>query len=346
MVTMQQVADRARVSISTVSFVVNGTKPVTAETRDRVLTAIDELGYRRNAMARALATRRSRIIALLHPIIDRNMNAFVESAATAAAAAGYSLVLWPLHTDNQAQEVSTLATSGMAEGVLLLEVQFDDERVTRLEAVGAPYVLIGRTRELAGRDYVDIDFESTIATVVDRLVGLGHRHLALVVEDLAGTELADYAPPLRTAACFEQEVARHGIHGAVFPVPNTVDPGAGLIDRIAEAAPETTAVLIMPSDTAFGIVHDLRRRGLSVPRDLSIVLIAASAAQGALVDPPLTTYQTPAEEMGARAAQALIARLEGTKAEATQVLLPCLPVPGESLAQAPERREPLRVLAV
>jgi len=344
MVTMQQVADRARVSISTVSFVVNGTKPVTPETRDRVQAAIDELGYRRNAMARALATRRSRIIALLHPIIERNINAFIESAATAAAAAGYSLVVWPLHTDNQAQEVTTLATSGMAEGVLLLEVQFEDERVTRLEAADAPYVLIGRTRDLAGRDYVDIDFEQTVATVVERLVGLGHRHVALVVEDLAGTPLADYAPPLRTADAFREEVARHRIHGSVFPVRNSVSPGAGLVDRIAEDAPETTAVLLMMGDAAFGIVHDLRGRGLVVPRDLSIVVIGGSAASGALVDPPLTTYETPAEEMGTRAAQALIARLEGADAEATQVLLPCRPVSGESLAHAPVGRGSLRVL--
>jgi len=345
-VTMQQVADRARVSISTVSFVVNGTKPVTPQTRERVLAAIDELGYRRNAMARALATRRSRIIALLHPIIDRNMNAFVEAAANVAAAAGYSLVLWPLHTDNQAQEVTTLATSGMAEGVLLLEVQFEDERVAQLESAGAPYVLIGRTRELAGRDYVDIDFENTVATVVERLMALGHRHLALIVEDLSGTELADYAPPLRAADAFEHEVSRRGIQGAVFPVPNTVDPGAGLVDRIAEVAPDTTALVLMHNDAAFGIVRDLRDRGLRVPDDLSLVVIGGSAAYGALVDPPLTTYETPAKEMGTRAAGALIGRLEGNDGEATQMLLPCIPVAGESLAEAPTERAPLRVLRV
>jgi DNA-binding LacI/PurR family transcriptional regulator len=344
MVTMQQVADRARVSISTVSFVVNGTKPVSPETRDRVQAAIDDLGYRRNAMARALATRRSRIIALVHPIIERNMNAFIESAATAAAAAGYSLVVWPLHTDNQAQEVTTLATSGMAEGVLLLEVQFEDARVAQLEAAGAPYVLIGRTRELEGRDYVDIDFEDTVATVVERLVSLGHRHLALVAEDLSGTELADYAPPLRTAESFAEEVARHGVQGAVFPVRGGVDPGSGLVDRIAETAPETTAVMLMVGDAAFGIVHDLRVRGLVVPRDLSIVVIGGSSAYGALVDPPLTTYETPAVEMGTRAARALIARLDGSDSAATQVLLPCAPIPGESLAAAPVERGPLRVL--
>jgi DNA-binding LacI/PurR family transcriptional regulator len=346
MVTMQQVADRARVSISTVSFVVNGTKPVAAETRARVLTAIDELGYRRNAMARALATRRSRIIALLHPIIDRSMNQFVEAAATAAAAAGYSLVVWPLHTDNQAREVTALTTSGMAEGVLLLEVQFEDERVAQLEAAGAPYVLIGRTRELAGRDYVDIDFESTIATVIGRLAGLGHRHFALVVEDLSGTELADYAPPLRTAGAFELELARRGLHGAVFPVPNDVDPSAGLLDRIAEQDPATTAVILMRGDSAFGLVRDLRERGLVVPRDLSVVTIGGWSAYGALVDPPLTTYEPPAKEMGTRAVEALVARLEGSDADATQVLLPCILYPGASLAEAPEGRGPLRVMRV
>ena len=138
MATMQQVADHAQVSISTVSFVVNDSKPVTPETRKRVLEAIDELGYRRNATARALATSKSHNLALLYPLIERNMNVFVESAAEAAENRGYKLVLWPIRGDHAASEVTSLIKTGIADGVLLLEVLLDDERVSKLQGMKAP----------------------------------------------------------------------------------------------------------------------------------------------------------------------------------------------------------------
>ena len=113
-VTMQEVADRAGVSISTVSFVVNGTKPVTPATRERIREAIDELGYRRNAAARTLASRQSHVIVLMYPLTEHHLGAFVEGAARTARAHGYSLILWPTHTDDAAAEVTSLVTAGIA----------------------------------------------------------------------------------------------------------------------------------------------------------------------------------------------------------------------------------------
>ncbi len=103
MVTMRDVAKRAGVSIATVSFVLNDTKPVTPATRQRIEQAMTELGFRRNVVARALASRRTRIIAMAYPALDHRFGfsaaEFFTSAADAARKQDYHLVLWPVGND-------------------------------------------------------------------------------------------------------------------------------------------------------------------------------------------------------------------------------------------------------
>jgi DNA-binding LacI/PurR family transcriptional regulator len=341
-VTMQQVADRAGVSISTVSFVVNDTKPVTPETRTRILDAIDELGYRRNATARALATRRSRNLALVYPLMDRNLTTFVESAATAAEERGYKLMLWPIRGDNPASEVASLIKTGVADGILLLEVQLDDERVLKLQQAKAPFALIGRTRDVEGTDYVDIDFERTTMDAIGQLAGLGHRHITLVIEDFDGTPLAGYSPPVRTELTFRETMSDRGLHGLVFRVPRDARSELSLADRLAEQAPQTTAIIIMHDEASFGLVNGLRRRGVAIPEDVSIVSIATSSALGALIDPPLTTYDAPGNELGGLAAGALITRLEERDVPPTQVLIACRRHDGASVGPVPTGKSATR----
>jgi len=345
MVTMQEVADRAKVSISTVSFVVNDTKPVTPETRERVLHAIEELGYRRNSMARALASRKSRVIALIYPLLDhRHHHSFVDAAATAAEERGYSLVLWPIHTDNVSSEIASLIQAGFADGVILMEVQMDDERVTHLKQAAAPFALIGRTRELDGIDYVDIDFERSIERAVDDLAALGHRDFSLIIEDLAGTPLAGYSPPLRTEQAFREAIEARGANGVVIKAGHDAASVLGLTDELARRAPETTAVITMHDEAVLVLMDSLQRRGVRVPEDLSIVGVATSTATGDLLSPPLTTYEAPGSPLGRLAAEALIARLEGHRHDPVQQRIACSLHDGGSLAPVPVGRPPLTSL--
>jgi DNA-binding LacI/PurR family transcriptional regulator len=342
MVTMQQVADRAKVSISTVSFVVNDTKPVMAETRERVLKAIDELGYRRNSMARALASRKSRVIALIYPLLDhRHHHSFVDAAATAAEERGYSLVLWPVHSDNVSAEIASLIQAGFADGVLLMEVQLEDERVTHLQQAGAPFALIGRTRELDGIDYVDIDFERSVEQAVEDFAALGHRDFSLIIEDLSDTPLAGYSPPIRAEQTFEEAVRSRGLNGTVFRVPHERASILSIADEIARRAPETTAIIGMHDDATFALINVLRHRGIRVPEDISIAGIASATAMATLTDPALSTYDAPGSALGRLATEALIDRLEGRGGPPTQVRIACTLMPGASMGPAPVDRPPL-----
>ena len=103
--TMREVAEAAGVSIATVSFVVNNSKPVAPETRERIERVMAELGFRRNIVARALASRRTQIIALVYPVLEHRLagsvTEFITSAARAASAADHHLVVWPVEQRRQ-----------------------------------------------------------------------------------------------------------------------------------------------------------------------------------------------------------------------------------------------------
>ncbi len=147
MATMQDVATLAHVSLSTVSYAINNTRPISAATRERIERAMVELDFRPNAIARSLASRRSRIIALTFPGIENGLGStvmeFVTSAAEAARARGYHLVVWP-YAPSQAEEMREMSRDGLTDGVIIMEVRRDDPRVRVLDAAGIPLTMIGR----------------------------------------------------------------------------------------------------------------------------------------------------------------------------------------------------------
>ncbi|MFJ4222447.1 LacI family DNA-binding transcriptional regulator [Curtobacterium luteum] len=336
---MQQVADRAGVSIATVSFVVNGTKYVTPATTDRVKAAMRELKFRGNVVARALASRRTRIIALLFPTTGNRFSPttseFFMSAAQRASERGYHLVLWPV--DPAGDDLDDLVSGGLVDGVILMEVRMDDPRVAVLTDLEVPFTLIGRTRDSAGLPFVDIDFETTIVDSVDHLASLGHRRFGLVLEDLEGTPMAGYAPHLRAESTFRELVAERGLAGTVVYAGAGSEGGRGAAEALLTADPELSAVLVMKDDSAGGLLVGLFDAGRRVPEDVSVLSIASSAANADQHYPRLSTMLAPGRELGTRAADALIEQLDGTSADLPHFLLPCTLRTAESTAAAPAR---------
>ena len=331
MATMRDVAQRANVSIATVSFVVNQTKRVAPETRARIVSAMDELGYRRNIVARALASRRTRIIALLFPALDHRLGStalsFVTSAASTASARGYHLVLWPI--SNDADQVTELVAGGLVDGVLLMEVQLDDARVDRLVESGTPFAMIGRTRDPSGLPFVDMDFERTVEDALDYVTSLGHERIALVVERL-DSSMTGYGPLVRTEESYRRRMVDRGFDPVVVICEESPAGGRSAAAELLSRAPDTTAVLVLNEDAAHGLTSGLLRAGRRIPDDVSILSLATSAEMGAMADPVLTVMSAPGVELGRLGVEALIDRLDGTSAGLPQVLLACPLQIGES----------------
>ena len=182
MVTLADVARHAQVAQSTVHYVLSGKRPISEDTRRRVQDAIDELGYHPHAGARALASRRSSVLALVHPLRPelRLPMRMVLSVVTSARAHDHDVLL--LTGDEGPQGMRRVARSALVDGFLLMDVELYDERVGVLRELGLPGVLIGVPAQTEGLTCVDLDFEAAAALCVDHLAELGHREVVLIGE--------------------------------------------------------------------------------------------------------------------------------------------------------------------
>jgi DNA-binding LacI/PurR family transcriptional regulator len=340
MATISDVARVAGVSVSTVSYAISGARPIRPETRERIQSAMRSLRFQPNAMARSLASRRSRVIALIYPQIGGGIGGtageFVQSVAERAREADYQLVLWPFRTD-QAREIRNLARQRMADGVLLMEVCLDDERIDVLEAAKVPYAMIGRTRDVTERPSVDIDFASTMETAISHLVGLGHRRIAFI--NHSGEQMsAGYGPAVRAAAAYDGLMTARGF----VPLSRTCDDspvtGRAVTAELLATDPELTAIITMNELATFGVYAELASRNLSIPGDVSVLGIVTSPGVGTLSYPPLTTMHSPGAELGRLAVDCLLSQLDPARTPVPNQLIPCVLEPGMSIG--PARTDP------
>ncbi|MBM7800749.1 DNA-binding LacI/PurR family transcriptional regulator, partial [Microlunatus panaciterrae] len=273
--TMREVAQAAGVSIATVSYVVNDSKRVAPETRLRIERAMAELGFRRNVVARALASRRTQIIALVYPALEHRLGGsvmeFITSAARAARYADYHLVVWPVSNDGS--ELTALVGQKLVDGVLLMEVQLDDPRVSALRGLDIPFALIGRTRDVTGLHYVDIDFDLSLRMAMDHLAELGHQRIVLINGSEDEVSFADYGPYVRSEAAYRDLAAQRGIEPTVLHCRQTVRSGRDAASELVARVPDATAVIIVDEAAAAGLVAELDRLRRPVPSDISVMSI-------------------------------------------------------------------------
>lgn len=310
MATRADVARLAGVSPATVSYAMSGKAPISDETRDRVFAAMRELQYTPNVMAQALAGRRSRIIAMLLPSQERALsNADMEymlGAASAARELGYHLLLWPT-VDRDVEEVVALGQTGLLDGVILMEVRMEDERVALLREANVPFSLIGRTAdENAEPLFSDRDFEGAVFTAVEYLVSLGHEHIAFIN---APRRLIKHGigALVRAEAGFKSAAKHFGVKGVSLYCDVTIQAGRRLAAELLVKHPEVTGLVEMNSEAIIGFMQQAPLVGIEIPRQLSV--ISANIPDG-LADatvPALTTVSPPANSMGRAAAQMLIA---------------------------------------
>jgi len=323
--TMADVAKRANVALSTVSYAINGTRPISEETRQRIFAAMDELGYRPNALARGLASKRSRIIALLFAAPERGLGIteleFVTSAVDAAKENGYHLVLWSSEMRDP-EELRQLTQQGLVDGVVVMEVHLDDNHVNMLREISFPFTMIGRCADTTGISYVDIHFEQTIQEAVHYLAGLGHTNIAFLNHSQAEFD-AGYGPTVRAHNRFEEVVQAEGLHGVTRFCRATPLAGSEAFNDLLAQHPDLTALVAMNDRTIPGIMQAIAERGWRIPDDFSLMSVVSSARAAEMMVPPLTTMDPPTVEMGRLGVEFLIQQLEGQVQDASQMLLPC-----------------------
>ncbi len=305
MVTIVDVAKHARVAPSTVSYVLTGKRPVSAETCARVRESIRSLGYHRpQAGARTPVNSRTNVLALVLPLREGvrlpEVMRFVTAVVSAARQQSMDVLL--VTAD---QGVDGLRRAAVADGFLMMGVDLDDERVSAVCELGRPAVLIGHPAAVGGLTCVDLDFEAAGARCVEHLVGLGHRGIGFL-----GAPSAAYARSTgcagRALAGFSAAAMRRGVVSAALPAEHRYDSVRAVVRTLLREVPRMSA-LVVHNEAAVGWVVDcLRAAGRRVPDDMALVAICQDELAERM---GLTCVQVPVEALGRRAVGLLMAEL-------------------------------------
>ncbi|MFI6733772.1 LacI family DNA-binding transcriptional regulator [Nonomuraea sp. NPDC050451] len=325
-VTIAQVAKHAGVAVSTVSYVLSGKRTISADTRRRVLDSISTLGYHPNAGARALASKRSNVIALVLPL-RAGMHVpvlmrFASAVVTAARRFDHDVLL--LTADEGTEGIRRVAASALVDALVLMDVELDDRRVPLLRELAEPSVLIGFPAEPAGLTCVDLDFAAAGARCVDHLAERGHEEIALLgapsVVYERGTGFAR-----RTREGFVEAVAAHGLQGVALPCEETFDEVYETVRGLFLDRPGLSG-LVVHNEAAVGhVLAALRQLDRRVPHDVAVVAICPDdVAERA--SPPLSSVLIPAEEVGREAVRLVMDKLEGRAVPESTLLTPLLAV--------------------
>jgi DNA-binding LacI/PurR family transcriptional regulator len=320
-VNIGEIARRAGVSRSTVSYALTGNRTVSEATRQRIQAIVDESGYRPNPAARALREGRTRTLGLVIPpaslrLTDMQLS-FVASVVEAAARVDLDVLLSPSGGDHD-RSFERIISGGRVDGVILMEILLADERVTRLRQAGLPFVTIGHTAHPDGTCWVDLDYATLVARCVRHLADLGHRHLALFNRS-AELVAAGYGPARRASAGFAESVSQHGLTGVDLCCADEAAAGEACLERLRAEHPEVTAVVTINEAALPGIQRAMERAHVVAPRDLSLAgVVARHWAED--FRPPLTAADVPTE-MGAHAVDLLVEHIATPDAPARHLLL-------------------------
>lgn len=312
-----EVAARAGVSVTTVSHVVSGRRPVAEATQRRVLEVVRELGYRPDASARSLRTRRTMTVAVVVPDITNPFYPLVaRGLESVLLPAGYHAVL--ANTDGRREEELAFLremTAGRVDGLVVsaFELTRDDLLAHR----DVPVVRIGGRFDADLGDLVLSDDVGGTAAAVRHLAGRGHRRIAF-----AGGNPGTGTSTDRERG-FRDGVARAGLEldeSLVLHGEYTRAWGRAAAERLLDRPVPPSAVVCGNDLVAVGVLDVARARGLDVPGDLAVTgyddIDAAS-----LVSPALTTVANPAREIGRVAGRLLLDRLTGRGGPARRVVL-------------------------
>ena len=317
-----EIASRAGVSRSTVSYALSGKRSVSEATRKRIQDVIDQLGYRPNAAARALKEGRTRTIGLVIPPASTRLThmqlGFVASVVEAAARADLDVLLSPSGGEHD-RSFERLLSGGRVDGVILMEIRLEDSRVRRLQDAGIPFVGIGHTARAREMCWIDVDYATLINQCVQHLADLGHTQVALVnrsVELVA----AGYGPGHRARQGFTAALAERGIHGIDLECGDDARAGQECIAQLLHDHPRITAVATINEAALPGIQRGLEEANLALPRDFSLTgVVGRTWAEE--FRPPLTAADVPARDMGAQAMDLLAERIADPTTPFRNILL-------------------------
>lgn len=306
-ITIQDIADKANVSISTVSRVLNGNKKVGEGYKTAVLQAIEELNYQPNFFAQGLAGGASRTIGVIthnvgSPVYDTILKGILQSLPPLNYAPLFADGQW--QAEREAQAIHTLIAKRV-DGLIVVGGAMPDEQFVQLSQQ-IPLILVARTVEALKSNCIYLDNFKAAYDATSYLIELGHTRIAHV----AG--ISTHQDAIERQAGYEQALRNAGL---------PVDPalivagdfrrksGVTAVETLIERGVQFTAVFSANDQLAFGVRLALFHKGLRVPEDVSLIGFD-DQSDSAFMIPPLTTVRQPSFEMGKASACAIVSCLQ------------------------------------
>jgi LacI family transcriptional regulator len=335
---MSDVAERARVSVSTISHVLNGTRKVSEDTREKVLAAVEELGYQHNLLAKSLRIQRTFTIGLLISDIQNPFfTSVVRGVEDVALNRGYHLFLCntdenPVREDAYITELAKKQVDGLI--VASAAPRHNDAR--RIRFANIPAVFMDREVEGLEADAIRVDNLLGMKMAVEHLASLEHERIGLISGPLEKTSGFERYKGFEAALSevgfqFEESLVRFGDFKTLS--------GRKGADELLRLSKSPTALIAANNQMTLGALLCIREKGFSIPTDVSVIGFD-DMEWAPLANPPLTTVAQPSYEMGVKAANMLLDKIgKSSDGATTRVLLEPSLVVRESTAPPAGKRE-------
>jgi len=319
-VTIYDVAREANVSMATVSRVVNGNPNVKPSTRKKVMEAIERLGYRPNAVARGLASKKTTTVGVIIPDISSvffaELARGIEDIATMYK---YNIIL-SNSDQNKEKELHLLNTmlGKQVDGILFMGGLITEEHVAEFQKSHVPIVLAATVEESHIVPSVNIDYEQAAYDAVSYLAKKGNTCIAYVTgpadDPINNKKLAGYRRALEeNGMVFNENLIIEGDF--------SYDSGVEAYEKITELKEQPTAIFAGTDEMALGIIHSAQDHGISIPEQLEVVGFD-NTRLATMVRPRLTTVVQPMYDIGAVAMRLLTKYMNKEKVENHIVVLP------------------------
>lgn len=319
-VTIYDVAREAGVSMATVSRVVNNNPNVKPQTRKKVYEAIERLGYRPNAVARGLASKKTTTVGVVIPdIANANFAEVARGIEDIANMYHYNIILCNAdkRKEKEIRVINTLLEK-QVDGLLFMGGVVTDEHIQAFNTSNVPIVLCATTDEKGTMPSVDIDHETAAYDAVRKLINEGHTRIAMI----SGT-LQDPANGFARYQGYKRALEESGIafDESLVRVGNyRYESGIDAVQYFLELEERPTAVFAATDEMAIGAIHGIQDAGLSVPGDISVIGVD-NIRLASMVRPLLTTVAQPMYDIGAVSMRLLTKLMKKENVEQARVTL-------------------------
>ncbi|WP_243386027.1 catabolite control protein A [Bacillus kexueae] len=320
-VTIYDVAREANVSMATVSRVVNGNPNVKPTTRKKVLEAIERLGYRPNAVARGLASKKTTTVGVVIPDVSSTFySELARGIEDIATMYKYNIIL-SNSDQNKDKELHLLNTmlGKQVDGIVFMSGHITEEHAEEFKRSPVPIVLAASFDQENEIPSVNINYEQAAYDAVKLLVEKGHKHIAYV-----SGPMEEPVNGVRKIAGYRRALEEHGLsfdENLVIEGDYSYDSGIEAFEKLMEMSERPTAIFVGTDEMALGVIHSAQDNGFSIPEDFEVIGFD-NTRLATMVRPRLTTVVQPTYDIGAVAMRLLTKLMDKETVEQHTVELP------------------------